>query len=280
MTDSVPARCTTCGTDIPEGRSRCPGCGRVFGEDNRCPSCNAITTAEMHGGVLVCTACGKPRERKPGTVVVGGGGGGRGAARLASVPPGATRRASSVGLRAFGILSLAAGVLAAMVAGIVLPGVAGVMAAVIVGGLGVGGGALALRAASHESAAAEAQARRAREMRILSLAEQSGGRLTATEVARALNIATDEADRALTAMADGTRVSAEVTSEGLLVYEFRELASLGPPRVRVAEEDTGASGAGAGEAEEATVEPEEREPRQHANPEPGETDRDDKDGAD
>jgi len=29
----IPARCPVCSTEIPPGRNRCHGCGKVFGED-------------------------------------------------------------------------------------------------------------------------------------------------------------------------------------------------------------------------------------------------------
>ena len=63
--------CPTCGTALPAGAQRCPGCGRVFGEDNRCPHCHAIAAVRAVGDGYVCTACSKPRERKPLTTVLG-----------------------------------------------------------------------------------------------------------------------------------------------------------------------------------------------------------------
>ncbi|MCZ7683272.1 MAG: hypothetical protein M5U28_32530 [Sandaracinaceae bacterium] len=69
MSDT-PERCPTCGTSVPEGAPRCPGCGRVFGEANRCPHCHAVAAVIPRGGITVCAACGKPRA---GAVVLGGG---------------------------------------------------------------------------------------------------------------------------------------------------------------------------------------------------------------
>ncbi|MFW5920990.1 MAG: hypothetical protein ACOCUS_04065, partial [Polyangiales bacterium] len=52
----VPERCPTCETPIPKGRTRCPGCKRVFGEANRCPHCNAIAPVRRSMGRPLCSA--------------------------------------------------------------------------------------------------------------------------------------------------------------------------------------------------------------------------------
>lgn len=63
-----------------------------------------------------------------------------------------------------------------------------------------------------------------RELDILRLAEERGGRLAATEVATRLRISADDADRVLTSLiGDGTRVDAEIDPSGALVYVFKEM---------------------------------------------------------
>ena len=176
----APEKCTACGTAIPKGESRCPGCGKVYGEG--APPASDVTSGHI-----------------------------------------AVRRGASVGLRAAGALSIGAGVLAAALAIMLIPGAAGVLFAVLLGGAGVGLGALGLRAGAKQSGVADLKQRAQREREVLDLAEKSNGDLTATEAARALGVTIEEADRVLTEMADGSRVSVDVDSEGIVHYVFREL---------------------------------------------------------
>lgn len=90
-------------------------------------------------------------------------------------------------------------------------------------------------------------AKRAREQRrqallvglqqpVLRLAEERGGRLTVTEVASSLGWPMPRAEKVLNSMEDGLRIASEVTDDGVIVYEFREL--LHAPRLNAAEMDT------------------------------------------
>jgi hypothetical protein len=243
--DGVPEKCPTCGTKILEGALRCPGCGRVFGEDNRCPHCHAIAAVKPRGEGYVCVACGKPRERLPFTTVLGEDD----RISRASLVPGAAPApgARTSGLRLFGVLGIGGGVLGAALATLAL-GVTpvGIAAAVVLALAGVAVGASALRRAAGRQEADAARDRRAMELRLTALAEKHGGDLTATTVAKALRITTEEADAALTRLADGTRVSLEVDEEiGLVHYVFHEVqAAL--PKTRVVE----GAGEEAGEADE------------------------------
>jgi hypothetical protein len=228
-------KCPTCGTAVPEGAARCVACGRVFGEENRCPHCNAVAAVIRRGGKTVCAACGKPRA---GATVLGSGGG---SARA----PGAAgeRRSSSAALtrargraqRGFGIFALGGGVLMAVLAALILPGGFGIGMAVAAAFLGVGIGALSIRAGARSMTEAERQAAREREMRVLELAEKEGGSLTATQVAKELGTTLEEADAILTRMVgDGTRVSVDVDPNGVVHYLFREQQRrAAPPQVRV-----------------------------------------------
>jgi hypothetical protein len=255
----VPDACPSCGTKIPPGRTRCPGCGKVFGEDNRCPSCNAVTGIVPAGAGYVCAACSAPRVRLAGTIVLGSGTllphlpavslSRRPAhdaatdAAVAHATPAAdahTRaafmsRGRATGLRLLGAGSIGVGVLAATALGLFIPGVAGLLLAAVMGGGFVTFGALSLRAGAKATERASSESTAARELAILSLAEKSEGDLTATEVARGLGISLGEADGSLTAMADGSRVAVEVDPEGVVHYVFRELRQRLPvqPRVRV-----------------------------------------------
>lgn len=221
---SRPAQCAVCSTAIPEGADRCVACGAVWGEDNRCPRCHALAGVRPAGDGFRCLACNAPRERAPGTTVFG-----------TPKPAGVGTRARGRGLRLLGALTLGVGVALAAVSAALLPGALGVAAAVVLGGAGAGLGGLALRAGARASAQAPAE----REGRILALARRADGVLTVTEVAEKLGMSMTDADAALTAMADGSRVVAELTDDGRVEFVFRELreGTLGdeaaPLRVRV-----------------------------------------------
>jgi hypothetical protein len=233
---STPDRCPTCSTTVPEGALRCPACGRVFGEENRCPHCNAIAAVIRRGGGTVCAACGKPRA---GAVALGrGGGGGVVASTKRPVSSSAMMaRGRGRAQRGFGVVSLAAGILLAALAAIVLPGAFGIVAAILLGALGVGIGALSLRAGARSMGKAEDEDHRALEGRVLQLAQKNDGALTATQVAEALGLSVEDADRALTRMVgDGSRIEVDVDHEGVVRYVFREVRASLTPKVRVEEE--------------------------------------------
>lgn len=231
----TPERCPTCSTAVPEGASRCPGCGRVFGEANRCPQCNAVAAVIARGGVTVCAACGKPRA---GATVLGGGSAqsmmpasvaGRDASTTAMLSRGRGRAQ-----RGFGVLALAGGVLMAALAAGVLPGAFGMVVAVLSALIGVGLGALSIRAGARNMERAEAESRRAREAAIFELAAKREGLLTAREVADAFHVSEEDADATLTrAIGDGSRVTLDVDDEGVVRYVFLEHRPRAAARVRV-----------------------------------------------
>ena len=63
--------------------------------------------------------------------------------------------------------------------------------------------------------------------KILKLAGAKGGTLTVTEVAADLNLALPAADKILTSMDDGFRVSSDISQDGVLYYEFPEILHRG-----------------------------------------------------
>jgi hypothetical protein len=238
----APEVCPVCGTRIPPGATRCPGCARVFGEDNRCPHCHAVAGVRARGGGYVCVACNKPREVKPGTSILGGGGGEPFAGSLEPATgaqiESAAGRSAGFALKAFGMFSIAAGLLGAGAMLAIFPfGAAALVAAMAFGVTGGGVGAVSMLAGSKARTAAIARARRQGELLVLKLAEQRGGVLTVTDVATELRIASADADALLTHMAaDGSRVGVEISRDGVVLFRFLELQSRGP-RVRVAPED-------------------------------------------
>jgi len=144
-------------------------------------------------------------------------------------------RAAAGGMRAFGALSIGLGVLASAGLFVTLPVTWALVGAIVAGGGGIALGAWALRGASRASDKPERRDRTDQEQALLRLAEESDGDLTVTEVARAQNISFVDAEEALTAIADGSRVAVEVDAEGIVHYVFRELRRLSEaaPRVRV-----------------------------------------------
>lgn len=71
---------------------------------------------------------------------------------------------------------------------------------------------------------------------VLRLAGERGGRLTVTEVATSFGWPIPRAEKVLNSLDDGLRVRSDVTDEGVIVYEFREL--MHRPRITAAEMDT------------------------------------------
>ena len=232
----APETCPTCATAVPEGAPRCPGCGRVFGEENRCPHCHAVAAVIKRGGTTVCAACGKPRA---GTVVLGGEGKGgiipaSRVGREASTSAMMTRARGRT-QRGFGILALSAGIVVAALAAALVPGAVGIGLAVAGGLLGVGTGALSIRAGAKNMEKARRDEARATEIAVYELAEEQGGSLTASVTATALRISPDEADDLLTSLVgDGSRIEVDVDEEGVVSYVFRELVAK-RPKVRVEE---------------------------------------------
>lgn len=58
---------------------------------------------------------------------------------------------------------------------------------------------------------------------VLRLAGERGGLLTVTEVASSLGWSLPRAEKVLNSLEDGLRIVSEVTNEGVIVYEFREV---------------------------------------------------------
>ncbi|HEX2076547.1 MAG TPA: hypothetical protein VHG08_02525 [Longimicrobium sp.] len=86
---------------------------------------------------------------------------------------------------------------------------------------------------------------------VLRLAEERGGRLTVTEVASSLGWPMPRAEKVLNSMEDGLRIASEVTDDGVIVYEFRELVHA--PRLNAAEMDTLLGNGGGAAGGEGTV---------------------------
>src|SRR5688572_25702141 len=133
----TPAKCPTCGTGLAPDAVRCPQCGRVFGEANRCPHCNAIAAVRRTGAGYACVACGKPREVLPSTTVLDEGR----LSRIDQLSIGGVDPASAAIsrlVRFAGVLLVGAAVVAGAAAAIA-PGAPIILLLVAAGALGSGG---------------------------------------------------------------------------------------------------------------------------------------------
>lgn len=209
--------CATCGFAVPDGASRCPQCGRVFGEANRCPHCHAIAAVRPSGDGFVCTACGHERALSPGTTIVRAEGG-KVQRRL---------------MRLLGGLALAGAILGAAASTVTLGATPlGLSVAVVVGALGAAIGTRLLRGASereralqdHDSASRTAKAKEL-------LLERSS---TVPELAARLGTSEAEADVIATRLAadEAHGISADLDEkEGVVRFGRRSVL----PPVRIAD---------------------------------------------
>jgi hypothetical protein len=101
--------------------------------------------------------------------------------------------------------------------------------------MSAGAGALMLRSASTAREERRQALLVALQQPVLRLAGQQGGRLTVTQTASLLNWPIRRAEKVLNSLEDGLRVSSDVTNEGVIVYEFREL--MHAPRLSAGEMD-------------------------------------------
>jgi hypothetical protein len=205
----VPEKCTACDTAIPAGRDRCPGCGKVYGEWNRCPSCHAVAAVhEAQRGRYVCAACGAPRKRQHGTPVD---------AHFADElwRRSLMTRAGSWALWPTGFAFVTSSALAFGVGQIVD---ATVTYASAFGGLLAAIGVSALYFARRFGKRARLLAEQAREERLLTHVTRARAALTAGEAAHALHLKPVDADAALTALAKRGRLDLDVDERGTVRY--------------------------------------------------------------
>jgi hypothetical protein len=210
--------CPTCAFAVPDGAPKCPQCGRVFGEANRCPHCHAIAAVRPSGPGFVCSACGKPRTLEPGTTIAG-------------LDPNALASPRRRGLRLLGGFSMSLAILGAALATALLgTGGAGIAVAIAVGSVGAFVGVRFLqRADAAERAMGEQLAKNRVERARVMLIERTA---TVAELAAALGTSEDEADRIATSLAaeerDGIRAELD---EDVGVVRYGRRRALAPVRV-------------------------------------------------
>lgn len=244
--------CSTCGAPIPRGRLECTTCGASAPANGTAtevtaePACGrcgyraqglgyfskgshlavllllgvaalplALIFLAFRYGHEVCPRCGaswgKHGERAR-FALRGGGGDVRSA--------GSPRQSWAVLLAVLAVMLLTGGVLG------------GFEAVPLAFGAGAGVGAWLLHLSAGEERARRREGILATLARpVLRLAADRGGRLTVTEVAADLGWTLKRAERVLQSLDDGFRVSSEVTDQGIIVFEFRELMHA-PRRIR------------------------------------------------
>jgi hypothetical protein len=210
--------CPTCRFPVPAGAERCPQCGRVFGEANRCPHCHAVAAVRPTSSGYVCAACGKPRALVPGTTLAGAA-----ISARATVPP--RRR----GLRVAGGLAIAIAIASAALATAILgTSATGIAVATAFAAMGMLAGVRLLRRASTLDREVD-EARVAARMQAARQLLLERGPYTVPELAEKLGITEAEADAIASRLAadDRTGVSAEVDETvGLLRFgKRRELVA-------------------------------------------------------
>lgn len=126
--------------------------------------------------------------------------------------------------RAWSVMLLSLGVLLLTVGAVQLEAVVFVL-----GILSTAGGVVLHREAKQAREERRAALIASMQMPVLRLAAQRGGKLTVTDVAASLSWPMRRAERVLHSLDDGWRVSSDITDDGVIVYEFRELL-LGPDR--------------------------------------------------
>jgi hypothetical protein len=164
----------------------------------------------------ICPRCGKDWGSQKDLLLAPGRGAGGALQPAVAAPRSSSANGWSIALLVVAALLLVAGIGSLELAPVLL-------------GATAGAGGLALQNVARK----EREARRAAllanlQLPVLKLASQRQGRLTVTETAAALGWPLPRAEKVLNSLEDGLRVNSEVTDEGVIVYEFRELA--GPRR--------------------------------------------------
>lgn len=157
----------------------------------------------------ICPRCGKDWGNQKDYPRIGSGGA---QPALASSGRGSMANGFSIALFVFAAFLM----MAAVGGGELAPAMFALAAA--------GGGAGLQTVARKEREARRAALLSNLQMPVLALAAQRRGRLTVTETAAALGWPLPRAEKVLNSLEDGLRVNSEVTDEGVIVYEFRELA--------------------------------------------------------
>jgi len=173
-----------------------------------CPSCG-LSWGRAHPALASGDEAGSPRPSSAEGVSLRSGGRGFSPERL---PP------SGIGRRVTGVI-LALVALLVLGGGIVEGELPLVVFSAFLGAGGAASFAWGWRALQERREALLRHLQR----RVLHLAHERGGRLTATDVASELDLSLAGGERVLLSLDDGFRVRSDVTDEGLLVFDFPEI---------------------------------------------------------
>lgn len=223
-------------TSLSPHAHHCPRCGyhgegiNYFSRGSRVAALIGVTMLTMGamgaGGLiyylvrrdhLVCPRCGY-RWGKEGERALAR----RGTAteleqRPAAVGRGSAKRGWAVMLFIFAAVMMMAGIIG---------GEVGLVAGAL---MAAGGGAVLVQAAGRDRDRRREALISSLQLPVLKLAAQRGGQLTVTEVAAQLGWPMQRAEKILQSLDDGIRVDSDVTDEGVIVYQFRELMLAQPP---------------------------------------------------
>ena len=209
--EGVPQRCELCETRIPPGRARCPGCGKVYGEENRCPACHGITAVrEVDRGRYVCAACSAPRTRGPRTPLD------------SDFAQELSRKSLRNRVLSYVFFPVGGG-LAAMGATILEMGQAWLEGAWSAFTSGIGGvmlatGAVGLYVATRAMRSAKELRGRATDQQLKLSVQRAEGGLTVADAAMEARVSAQDADARLTALAKAGEVHLDVDEAGTLRY--------------------------------------------------------------
>jgi hypothetical protein len=249
-----PELCPVCGTEIPLGRDRCPGCGKPSATLERCPYCNnpspavpyfarsgagcmvtllyglggfpGVAYRKAHENELVCELCGGHRGFATGPLALADAS--RRGVRV--TPDQSMQRAAqleAIGAgRAFGLQGLAAtmGVLSVALLLLTLFFASGWTTAVgLLATCGALLGAAALFVAGRGLRRRYDRDAEVTRLRALAdLAREHQGVLRLDEAAAALQLPPPQVEPLLSSLVDGTRVKLDVNDDGMLVYSFAD----------------------------------------------------------
>jgi hypothetical protein len=250
----APETCGVCGTEIPPGRDRCPGCGKPSASLERCPHCNnpsptvpyfsrsgagcmitllyglggfpGVAYRKAHENELVCELCGGHRGFVTTPLALAAAGT-RGAPMT---PDQAMQRAAQLEAlgdgRSFGLKGLAATMGVVSLAVLLL-------ALFFTSGWFFAGGLLTVLAGLFAATALFVTGRGLKQrynreaeitrMRALAdLAKKNDGVLRLDVAAEALRLPPPQVEPLLSALVDGTRIKLDVEDDGTLVYKFAD----------------------------------------------------------
>jgi hypothetical protein len=231
---------------LPPDSAVCTACGAAHGETNRCPHCHAVADVEPHAALgFRCLVCGGPRVALNVSGVVPS------PATLAALSAAAKRQTEHLMYSAAGLVLLAMGALALVIATVVVaaaaPGVVPTVAAYLGATVPAVAGALALgRSATARKRRGEALY--AAQVAALSDVQAVTGVLDATRVAEIMRLTPERAELLLAEAsvasllehgpAPRVRVPAVAATEpGSMPFEEAE-GELGRPGARAARGDT------------------------------------------